>query len=143
VPRDRKRAPSTSPSALADEQRHRQLSDEELQGLVEIYLARALGSPAPDFGEVEALLTESWRRGNQDAGRTAMRSMVPLRTVNGEEIGSLLRSHAELQEVLIAAGKELKSRGAPPLILNYLRTALRQAREVAKSFDAIRREKGS
>jgi hypothetical protein len=78
---------------------------------VEIYLARALGSPAPDFGEVEALLIEGWRRGNQDVGRAAMRSILPLRAVSGEEIGSLLRSHAELQEVLIAAGKELKSLG--------------------------------
>jgi hypothetical protein len=74
---------------------------------------RALDSPAPDFSEVEALLMEARRRGNQDVGRTAIRSILPLRAVSGEEIGSLLRSHAELQEAIIAAGKELKSRGAP------------------------------
>jgi hypothetical protein len=111
VPRNRKRAPSTSPSAPEDEAR-RQLSDDELQSLVGIYLARALSSPVPHFAEVEALLTEAWRRGNQEVGRAAMRSLVPLRAVNGEEISGLLRSHAELQEVLIAAGKELKSRAS-------------------------------
>jgi hypothetical protein len=71
---------------------------------------------------------EAWRHGNQDVGRAAMRSLAPLRAVSGEEIGSLQRSHAELQEVLISAGKELKSLGAPSLILNDLRIALRQAR---------------
>ena len=53
---------------------------------MEIYRARALSSPAPDFGEVEALLTEARRRGDQVVGRAAMRSIVPLRTVNGKEL---------------------------------------------------------
>jgi hypothetical protein len=69
--------------------------------MVECYLARALSSPAPYFGEVEALLIEAWRRGNQDVGRTAMRSILPLLA------------------------------------------ALQQAREFAKSIEAIRREEGS
>jgi hypothetical protein len=142
MPRNRKPASSTSPS-VPEEERRRELSDGELQRLVEIYLARALSSPAPDFAEVEALLIEAWRRGNQEVGRAAMRSIAPLRAATGEEIGGLLRSHAELQEVLIAAGKELKSLAAPPSVLDYLRSALRQAREVAQSIEAIRREKGS
>ena len=142
MPRNRKRVPSTSPSAPEEEHRH-QLSDDELQRLVEIYLAGALSSPAPDFAEVEALLIEAWRRGNQEVGCAAARSIIPLRAVNGKELGSLLRSHAELQEVLIAAGKELKRLGASALILDHLRATFRQAREVAQSFEAIRREEGS
>ena len=111
---------------------------------MEIYLARALGSPAPDFGEVEALLIEGLAPRQPGCGpRRHAIHIVALRAVNGDEVGSLLRSHGELQEVLIAAGKELKSLGAPPSILNYLRTAFGQAREVTKSIEAIRREKGS
>lgn len=110
---------------------------------MEIYLARALSSPAPDFAEVEALLTEAWRRGNQDVGRTALRSIAPPRAVSGEEIGALLRSHAELQEALVAAGRELKRLGASASTLDYLRATLGQAREVAQSIEAIRREEGS
>ena len=75
-------------------------------------------------------------------GSRALESITPIRAATGEELGRLRQSHAELREAIIAAGKELKTLGAKPLTLNYLRKALKKAIEVAREFEANGRKGG-